>query len=224
TLAHKGVLFLDEFPEFERRVIETLREPLEDHVVTISRSKGAETFPSDFIFLAAMNPCPCGYSGSTIRRCTCAPHDIARYRKRISGPIFDRIDITIPVEHVPFEKMVGVENAEQQGAEQQGIMSSEYIREEIKTVRERQKFRLQSLGIRKEINAELTAKELLIAAPLSEPVRLLLNMSAEKLGLSVRAYHRVIRISRTIADLDMHEEIKERHILEALQYRPKLFN
>ncbi|MBP7831552.1 MAG: YifB family Mg chelatase-like AAA ATPase [Candidatus Pacebacteria bacterium] len=232
TLAHKGVLFLDEFPEFDRRVIETLREPLEDHVVTISRSKGAETFPSDFIFMAAMNPCPCGYAGSTIRHCTCAPHDIARYRKKISGPILDRIDITIPVEHVPFEKMVGTENTEIQNhsisngenLNSNNLMSSEYIREEIKTARERQKFRLQSLGLRKEINAELSAKELLIAAPLSEPVRMLLNMSAEKLGLSVRAYHRVIRISRTIADLEMHEEIKERHILEALQYRPKLFN
>jgi magnesium chelatase family protein len=210
------VLFLDEFPEFDRRVIESLREPLEEGVVTIARSKGAETFPSDFILLAAMNPCPCGYFGSPQKQCTCAPFDTERYRKKISGPILDRIDIILPVEHVPFERLHDFPS-------KAGTMASTDIQEEIKIARERQKHRLRSLGIDKEINAELSAKELFIAAKLSEPVRLLLNMSAEKLRLSVRAYHRVLRVARTIADLDMADEIKERHILEALNYRPKIF-
>jgi magnesium chelatase family protein len=223
TLAHKGVLFLDEFPEFDRRVLESLREPLEEHIVNISRSKGSEIFPSHFMLVAAMNPCPCGFDGSTVKRCTCAPYDIVRYRRKISGPILDRIDVVLPIEHISYEKLnETTKYKEKVGGEK--IMTSEHIREEISIVRERQKHRLRALGIRKDMNAELTAKELAIAAPLSETVRLLLNTCAEKLSLSVRAYHRVLRVARTIADLDMQEEIKERHILEALQYRPKLFN
>lgn len=229
TLAHKGVLFLDEFPEFDRRVIETLREPLEERVINISRSKGTEIFPSHFILVAAMNPCPCGYDGSQLRRCVCAPFDIMRYRNKISGPILDRIDITLPVENIPYEKLnMGTDentgNEQREFRSNDRVMTSADIREEIKIVRERQKHRLRSLGILKETNAELSVKELARAAKLSDPVRLLLNTSAEKLTLSVRAYHRVLRVARTIADLDMQEEIKERHILEALQYRPKLFN
>ncbi len=220
TLAHKGILFLDEFAEFDRRVIETLREPLEEGSVTLSRSKGSETFPSDFILIAAMNPCPCGYEGSSVKRCVCAPYDITRYRKKISGPILDRIDITLPVEHIPYDKLHQQDNA----PGNEVLVSSETIRQEIKIVRERQKHRLRSLGIHKETNAELTGKELARAAELNDPVRLLLNTCAEKLMLSVRAYHRVLRLSRTIADLDMSEEIKERHVLEAFQYRPKIFN
>jgi magnesium chelatase family protein len=216
TLAHKGVLFLDEFPEFNRQVVETLREPLEEHTVTISRAKGTEIFPSHFILIAAMNPCPCGYDGSRAKRCICAPYDIARYRKKISGPILDRIDITLAVEHIPYEKLDTNKNGKE--------MSSKNIRAEVGAVREYQRQRLRSLGIEKETNAELSAKELIRVAPLGNEVRLLLNTCAEKLSLSVRAYHRVLRLARTIADLDTSEEIKERHILEALQYRPKFFS
>ena len=222
TLAHRGVLFLDEFPEFGRTVIETLREPLEDRVVTISRSKGIEIFPSHFILIAAMNPCPCGFLGSEIKQCICAPYDIVRYRKKISGPILDRIDITLPVEHIPFEKLnEKIDKKFESGIGGRSVMTSARIREEILFVRTLQKHRLSHLGIHKETNAELSVKELAIAAPLSEPVRLLLNSSAEKLALSMRAYHRVIRLARTIADLDRAEKINESHILEALQYRPK---
>lgn len=220
TLAHKGVLFLDEFPEFDRRVIETLREPLEDYVVTVSRSGGSETFPSQFILIATMNPCPCGYFGSTLQQCVCGPHDIARYRKKISGPILDRIDITIPVLNIPFEKLQ--RSNEKEKIDTKDIMSTEYIREEIKIVRKRQHYRLTSLGIHKETNAELSVKELGIAAPLKETVQILLTTSAERLGLSIRGYHRIIRVARTIADLDMSEQIEERHVLEALQYRSKI--
>lgn len=225
TLAHKGVLFLDEFPEFDRKVIETLREPLEDHTITISRTKNSETFPSDFILITAMNPCPCGYNGSKMRQCICGSHDIVRYRKKISGPIIDRIDITVPVEHVPFEKIIGhisTNNIANKNTSPNAFpMTSENIRNDVYVARQRQKNRLHSLGIHKEINARLSAKELLVAAPLRDSVRLLLNTSAEKLGLSVRGYHRVIRIARTIADLEMADSITEQHILEALQYRQK---
>lgn len=213
TLAHKGVLFLDEFPEFDKRVLENLREPLEERVVTISRAKGTETFPSHFILIAAMNPCPCGYEGSNQRRCICAPFDIIRYRKKISGPILDRIDITLSVEQLPYEKLAGEATGEK----------TEDIKKKIMETRAFQKERLHKLGINKETNAELSTKELERAAVLSDSVTKLLNQSAEKLALSARAYHRVVRLARTIADLESSPDIIERHILEALQYRPKLF-
>ncbi len=220
TLAHKGILFLDEFPEFDRRVIESLREPLEEHVVNISRSKNSETFPSHFILITAMNPCPCGFYGSKIRNCSCSPYDIIRYRKKISGPILDRIDITLPIEHISYDKLSEINKV----IGKDKAMTSIEIREQVMCARTRQKQRLRSLGIDKETNSELNSKELEKSAPLSEPIRMLLNLSAEKLALSVRAYHRVIRIARTIADLEDSEKISERHILEALQYRPKIMN
>ncbi len=223
TLAHKGVLFLDEFAEFDRRVIEALREPLEEGIVTIARAKWSETFPSDFILIAAMNPCPCGFAGSTTKQCTCAPYDVARYRKKISGPILDRIDITFAVEPVRVEQLrAEISTDYKNGETDTNRMTSEHCRLEIETIREWQKQRLRSLGIHKENNAELSPKELAIVAPLSSDVQLLLELSSTKLGLSARAYHRVIRVARTIADIDMEDKIKERHILEALQYRPKL--
>ncbi len=214
TLAHRGILFLDEFPEFDKRVIETLREPLEERVVSISRAKGTELFPSHFILIAAMNPCPCGYAGTTVKRCVCAPQDIIRYRKKISGPILDRIDITLAVEQIPYEKLSGENSSGESKQLLQKVLSARATQEE----------RFKALGKNKTLNAELSVKELPQVAPLSKEVEELLRQSAEKLVLSPRSYHRVIKLARTIADLDGEQQIKERHILEALQYRPKIFN
>lgn len=214
TLAHKGVLFLDEFPEFDKRVIETLREPLEERIVSISRAKGTEVFPSHFILVAAMNPCPCGYAGTTVRRCVCAPQDIIRYKKKLSGPILDRIDIALSVEQIPYEKL--------QSANKEGESLS--LRNKVERTRAIQRDRFIKQNSKKELNAELSSKELGSIAPLSKEVETLLRLSAEKLQLSPRAYHRVIKLARTIADIDEDTDIKERHILEALQYRPKLFS
>lgn len=215
TLAHHGVLFLDEFPEFKRQVIETLREPLEDHSITISRSRGTETFPTNFILIATMNPCPCGYYGTNVKECICSPFDISRYHKKISGPIRDRIDINISTEHISYKKLNGLKNEE--------LLTTLKIREEIRIVRERQKNRLSSLHIPKNINAELTNRELETAMMLSVPAKILLNSGSEKLALSIRAYLRTLKVARTIADLDNSEKTEERHILEALQYRSKIF-
>lgn len=237
TLAHKGVLFLDEFPEFDRKVIESLREPIEEHVVNISRSNNSEIFPSDFILIGAMNPCPCGFHGSKIKDCLCSPFEITRYRKKISGPILDRIDITLPVEHVSFEKITksygknnsakNILNFESDNSLKQiqpTQMLSSQIREKISEAREIQKERLRFHSINKEKNSDLSAKELSRVVKLSEPVEILLNTYAEKFSLSIRSYLKIIKISQTIADLENSDKIKESHVLEAFQYRPKFFD
>jgi magnesium chelatase family protein len=207
TLAHRGVLFLDEFPEFETRVLESLRQPLEDRVVNISRAKGNATFPSQFILIAAMNPCPCGNSGSLHKKCICTQNDVARYGRKISGPIMDRIDLWIPVEHIDYDKLGNQHNAEK---------SSE-IKTRVKNAREKQHERF---GTYKNLNAHMQSKDverLLI----TDTARQTLNKSAQMMKLSPRAYHRMIKLARTIADLENSAEISEDHILEALQYRPK---
>ncbi len=215
TLAHRGVLFLDEFPEFDKRVVESLRQPLEDGIVTVSRAKGSATFPSNFILIAAMNPCPCGYAGTRVRACSCSPQDIARYQRKLSGPIVDRIDMWVSVESVDYEKL-SVPNSTN--------LENPKLRTKILAARSKAKERFSRVGAPYNTNADLNVKDLDVLAPLSKNVRELLNLSAEKLQLSPRAYHRVIRLSRTIADLEDAENVEEKHILEALQYRPKFSN
>lgn len=212
TLAHRGVLFMDEFPEFEKRVVESLRQPLEDRVVTVSRARGTVVFPSDFMLIAAMNPCPCGYYGSEKRGCTCTASDMNRYQRKISGPIMDRIDMWVTVGDVDYADLSDEREQEKQ---------SPRIREEIERVRGIQKKRFEGHPKHISTNSRMNVKDLNTHASLAEDVRELLNKSAESLMLSARAYHRVIKLARTIADLDKSEHIQIPHILEAIQYRPK---
>lgn len=212
TLAHRGVLFLDEFPEFEKRVLESLRQPLEDNIVSISRAKGSAVFPSDFILVAAMNPCPCGNLGSSKKECTCRPGDMDRYKRKISGPIMDRIDIWVSVGDVDYKKLSG---------EGQGEKSA-VIKERIRGARIVQKNRFKEAGRNIKSNSNMNVKDLSVLIKINPDVRQVLDESAESLGLSARGYHRVIKLARTIADLEKKEEISTSHILEAIQYRPKV--
>ena len=212
TLAHRGVLFLDEFPEFEKRVLESLRQPLEDRVVSISRARGTALFPSNFILVAAMNPCPCGNLGSKQKQCICTPGDLAKYSRRLSGPIMDRIDIWTTVGNVEYEKLSG---------EEKDGDSSEEILKRIVRARKIQEKRFSG-NEKLRTNSDMTVRDLNHHAKLENNVRELLNQSAERLQLSARAYHRVVKLARTIADLEGSEEIKSPHILEAIQYRPRV--
>jgi magnesium chelatase family protein len=213
TLAHRGVLFLDEFPEFDRKVIESLRQPLEDNIVSISRAKGSAIFPSNFILVAAMNPCPCGNLTAKTKRCRCNPADLARYERKLSGPIMDRIDLWVSVGEVEYNEL---SNREPSGE------SSDTVRARITQARDRQSERFADSVRLIKTNSNMSAKDINIYAPLDEEVKELLNQSAEKLGLSARAYHRIIKLARTIADLNGSDTIEKSHILEALQYRPKI--
>lgn len=212
TLAHRGVLFLDEFPEFEKRVIEALRQPLEDNVVSISRAKGSAIFPSNFILIAAMNPCPCGNKGNKQKACICKPSDLDRYKRKLSGPIMDRIDIWVSVGNVDFEKLSNNLNDGEK---------TKAIKERVRKAREIQNKRFRNSKRKINTNSEINVKELNIYCPLDEQTKKLLNQSAERLQLSARAYHRTIKIARTIADLELSKDITQSHILEALQYRPR---
>lgn len=207
TLAHRGVLFLDEFPEFDRRVINALRQPLEDGVVSISRAKGSAEFPSDFILVAALNPCPCGYYGSS--KCSCSPGNLQRYQQKISGPIMDRIDMWIEVGPIKHSQLL--EKVTDTG-------ESTIARETIAKARaiQMERFRLPE-----RLNAGMTPTGLAHHAPLSDSCAAILNTAASKMNLSPRAYHRVIKLARTIADIEHSKDIQEPHLLEALQYRPK---
>jgi magnesium chelatase family protein len=215
TLAHGGVLFLDEFPEFDRKVIETLREPLEEGEISISRAKGTHMFPANFILIAAMNPCPCGNFGSKTKECVCKPQDLLRYQRKISGPIVDRIDMWVEVSQINYEKLGEKESDKKETPE---------IKERIIKARKIQKERFEKAKRKIKTNSEMEAKDIGKISLLDEKAKEVLNTSAKKLDLSARAYHRVIKLARTIADLDNSEEINTSHILEALQYRPKRNN
>ena len=207
TLAHKGVLFVDEFAEFERRCIDALRQPLEDRVVSISRVQGTALFPADFILVAAMNP----YRGSEDGTTDFAGAMLDTYKGKISGPILDRIDLWLEVPHVDYETLASIQKDEGQ---------TDRAREQIAQARTLQLARLQNRGV--TTNAEMSARDLDETITLSEEVKQIIKQSSQKLNLSPRSYHRLIKVSRTIADLDGKENIEPAHVYEALQYRVKL--
>ncbi len=209
SLAHRGVLFLDELPEFGQRMLDVLRQPMEDKVVTISRAQGSLTFPANFMLVGAMNPCPCGYAGDNLRQCTCMPAAITNYQKRISGPLLDRIDIHSHVPRVDFQKL----SSQRQGE------SSEIIRARVEAARKRQTERFA--GTRLVSNADMTPAEIRQFCKLDAPCEQLMKTAMRQMRLTARGYHRVLKLSRTIADLDGVENIMQQHIAEALQYRAK---
>jgi magnesium chelatase family protein len=205
SLAHHGVLFLDEMPEFDRRVLEALRQPIEEGRITVSRALRSVVFPARFVLVAAMNPCPCGYHGDAKRECRCTPQQTARYRGRLSGPLRDRLDLIVEVEAVPITAMTAGPAGE----------SSAAVRERVVAARARQLAR----GARARVNAQLTGPELKKHASLNLAGRRLLERSAERLHLSARGFHRIVRVARTIADLQGADAIATDHLMEALQYR-----
>ena len=209
TLSHRGVLFLDELPEFGHASLEVLRQPLEDKVVTISRAQGTVTFPANFMLVGAMNPCPCGYAGDTAQNCSCSLTTISRYQRRISGPLMDRIDIFVDVPRVEYEKLVKPPGAE----------TSEIVRKRITAARELQHARFKKGG--PVANAEMGPVEVWDHCGVEDSARSLLQMAMAQLRLSARGFHRVLKVARTIADLDAEEHILTAHMAEALQYRPR---
>ncbi len=211
SLAHRGILFLDEMPEFNRRVLEVLRQPMEDKQVTISRAQGSLTFPANFTLIAAMNPCPCGYYGDPERSCTCSLGAIQRYRQRISGPLLDRIDLHIEVPRLPYEKLKGLERGEPSSA----------IRARIEAARRRQAERLGALGL--VTNSEMGPGEIHEFCRLDGEGERLMRAAMRQMQLSARGYHRVLKVARTIADLEGAAAILSHHLAEALQYRQRLF-
>lgn len=207
SLAHNGVLFLDELPEFSRNAMEALRQPIEDGSVTISRVAGTLTYPCSVMLVCAMNPCPCGYFGHPTRKCTCPQGAPARYLAKVSGPLLDRLDIHIEVPQVNFEDL----------SDNTASESSELIRARVNTARRIQVKRFEGTGI--SSNAQMTAEMTRKYCILTEPASMILKKSFDNLGLSARAYDKILRVARTIADLDGAEKIDVKHISEALQYR-----
>ena len=207
SLAHNGVLFLDELPEFSRDALEVLRQPLEDGRVTVSRVSGCATYPCRFMLVAAMNPCKCGYFGSGVRECTCTPSAIDRYRQRISGPLLDRIDIHVEARAVEYSDL----------AAETGGESSAAIRARVETVRRLQRERYAGMGFL--CNAHLPSGILRRYCRLTPVAQTMLQNAFEKMGYSARAYDRILRVARTIADLNEVETIGTAELMEALQYR-----
>lgn len=214
SLAHRGVLFLDEFPEFPRHVLESLRQPMEDGVVTISRAKGSVTYPAKFLLIAASNPCPCGYFGDLKRPCTCLPGTVLRYQKRISGPILDRIDIHLDVPSVETQKLVSDDKTKRE--------TSKEIQKRVQAARDIQIKRFKGINIKS--NSEMATRDVKKYCEIDEGGRILMTNAVATMNLSARSYFKVLKIARTIADLAGEKEISVNHIAEALQYRPKVDN
>jgi magnesium chelatase family protein len=208
SLAHNGVLFLDELPEFKRTVLEVLRQPMEDRKVTISRAKFSVTYPASFMLIASMNPCPCGYFNHPEKECVCGPGVVQRYLNKISGPLLDRIDLHVEVVPVSFTELTDAKPTEK----------SENVRKRVMEARNLQEARFKSIeGL--HANAQMGGKEVQEICIISDAGRSLLKKAMEKLNLSARAYDRILKVSRTIADLDQSEEIKIEHLAEAIHYR-----
>ncbi len=211
SLAHRGVLFLDELPEFGQRVLEVLRQPIEDKVVTISRAQGSLTFPANFMLIGAMNPCPCGYYGDTVKACTCSPSTVTKYQKRISGPLLDRIDIHVQVPRIEYTKLSDGRTGE----------ASTGVRQRVEAAREIQRSRLKGVaGV--ACNADMRPAEVRKFCQLDEASSNLMRSAMNQMNLSARAYHRTLKLARTIADLAGSEQIAPQHLAEALQYRPRM--
>jgi len=208
SLAHRGVLFLDEFPEFSRSVLENLRQPLEDGKIVVSRAQGSFEFPARFILVASYNPCPCGYLGDSERECVCSQYQIIKYKNKISGPISDRIDLNIEVGRIPFEKF-----------DESKRETSFEIRSRVEMAREIQRKRFFGLGIL--TNSEMTSQMVKRFCVLDVQSKAILRQAVSFLHLSARSFHRVLKVARTIADLSCEENIKEQHLAESLQYRQK---
>jgi magnesium chelatase family protein len=207
SLAHRGILFLDEFPEFSRQVIENLRQPLEEGTVTVSRAKGTHRFPARFTLVAAMNPCPCGFHGDMERQCICPPFAISKYRRKISGPILDRIDLQVSVPRMKVEKM------------EDGVDGEKSVdnRERVERARDLQRKRFVDSACLS--NSEMSGEMVRTHCILDDASKEVLRNAVSKYRLSARAYHRILKVARTIADLAGEEKIVMMHIAEALQYR-----
>jgi magnesium chelatase family protein len=209
SLAHRGVLFLDELPEFSHTSLEALRQPLEDGVVTISRAQGSLSFPAKFMLVGAMNPCPCGFATDPDKECTCTQHAIMRYQRRLSGPLLDRIDIHVEVPRVDYEKLTGTAAPETSAAIRQRVERARAI--------QRQRF----AGTKRAANAEMGPKEVRQYCPVEPSAQSLLKAAVSQLHLSARAFHRTLKLARTIADLAGSEVLGPAHVAEAIQYRPR---
>ena len=207
SLSHNGVLFLDEMPEYQRTVLECLRQPIEDGVITVSRAKGSTMYPARFMLCASMNPCPCGNYGSETLECKCSDAQIRRYKAKISGPLLDRIDLQIQVDSVKYDDLVS------DGLEE----SSEAVRQRVNVARRIQRERFKNDGIK--TNAEMGERELNMYCKLSKENEQLFKKSFETLHLSARGRSRILKVARTIADLDYSEDIQKKHLLEAIGYR-----
>ena len=209
SLAHRGVLFLDELPEFSTQTLEVLRQPLEDKLVTLARAAGTITFPANVSLVAAMNPCPCGYYGDRTRSCSCSSSTVTRYQKRISGPLLDRIDIHLDVPRVDYEQLADRRNGE----------ASALVQGRVERAREVQAARFADTGFR--TNADMGPGEVQNYVRLDEAGEKMMQAAVRQLALSARAYHRVLKLSRTIADLASASDVLSQHVAEALQYRPR---
>jgi magnesium chelatase family protein len=215
SLAHRGVLFLDELPEFGPRVLEVLRQPIEDKVVTISRAQGTLSFPANFMLVAAMNPCPCGFYGDPTRPCTCAMGTIQKYQKRISGPLLDRIDIHIQVPRVEYDKL----------SEKRLGEPSAVIRQRVEAARQKQRTRFANDGTSILVcNADMRPAEIRKYCGLDDAGKNLIKSAMNQMNLTARAYHRILKLARTIADLTDTDQISVTHLAEALQYRARIMD
>ena len=209
SLSHRGVLFLDELPEFGHSLLELLRQPMEDKVITISRAQGSVTFPANFMLVGAMNPCPCGYYGDPFKECACSLSLVSRYQRRISGPFIDRVDIFVEVPRVDYEKLADDRLGEQ----------SDKVQSRVTTTRSVQRDRFN--GTRLTCNAEMTPTEVREFCRVEESAQSLLKAAMKQLYLSARAFHRILKLARTIADQENSDIIKTPHLAEAIQYRPR---